>query len=59
MAAKVGYLAIDTVDPNELALFWCGLLGVRVDTTVGDGDFLILSPTVRGPHGRLSVVCLR
>ena len=45
MPAKVGYLAIDTVDPNGLAPFWCGLLGVQVDTVIGDGDFLILTPT--------------
>ena len=45
MPAKVGYLAIDTVDPNSLAPFWCELLGVHVDTTIGEGEFLILSPT--------------
>jgi len=48
MPAKVGYLAIDSIDPNGLAPFWCGLLGVQVDTTIGDGDFLILSPTEEG-----------
>ena len=48
MPAKVGYLAIDTVDPNGLAPFWCGLLGVQVDTVIGDGDFLILTPTEAG-----------
>ena len=48
MAAKVGYVAIDTVDPNSLAPFWCGLLGVQVDTTIGEGEFLILSPTEDG-----------
>ncbi len=31
-----------------IAPFWCGLLGVHVDTTVGEGDFLILSPSVEG-----------
>jgi len=31
MAAKVGYLVIDTVDPERLAPFWCDLLGVSVD----------------------------
>src|ERR1700722_8809458 len=46
--AKVGYLAIDTVDPSALAPFWCALLGVHIDATVGDGDFLILSPTAEG-----------
>jgi len=48
MSAKVGYLAIDTMDPNGLAPFWCGLLGVQVDTTIGDGQFVILSPTEEG-----------
>jgi hypothetical protein len=45
MPAKVGYLAIDTVDPNDLAPFWCGLLGVHVDSEIGSGDFLLLSAT--------------
>ncbi len=48
MPAKVGYLVIDTVDPQRLAPFWCGLLAVRVDTTIGDGQFLVLSPTEEG-----------
>ncbi|HLX78498.1 MAG TPA: VOC family protein [Acidimicrobiales bacterium] len=48
MPTKVGYVAIDTTDPNRLAPFWCGLLGVQVDTTIGDGAFLILSPTEDG-----------
>ena len=48
MPAKVGYLAIDSIDPNALAPFWCGLLGVDVDTEIGDGEFLLLSPTTEG-----------
>ena len=44
MAARVGYLVIDAVDPERLAPFWCGLLGVSVDTTISDGQFLVLSP---------------
>ena len=48
MPAKVGYLVIDTVDPERLAPFWCGLLGVTADTSIGDGDFLLLSPTDEG-----------
>ena len=43
MPAKVGYLAIDAINPDRLASFWCGLLDVNVDTTIGDGEFLILS----------------
>ena len=48
MSAKVGYVAIDSVDPNSLVPFWCELLGVEVDTTIGEGEFLILSPTEDG-----------
>ena len=48
VAARIGYLAIDTVDPKGLAPFWCGLLGVQVDTAIGEGEFLLLSPTEEG-----------
>jgi predicted enzyme related to lactoylglutathione lyase len=48
MPAKVGYLVIDAVDPAALAKFWCGLLAVTVDTEIGDGEFLVLSPTEDG-----------
>jgi predicted enzyme related to lactoylglutathione lyase len=48
MAARVGYLVIDAVDLERLAPFWCGLLGVNVDTTIGDGQFLVLSPASDG-----------
>lgn len=48
MAAAVGYLVIDSTDPTALASFWCALLGVSVDTTIGDGEFLVLSPTADG-----------
>jgi predicted enzyme related to lactoylglutathione lyase len=48
MPAKVGYLVIDAADPERLAMFWCGLLAVSVDTTIGDGEFLVLSPTEDG-----------
>lgn len=48
MPARVGYSAIDTVDPNGLAPLWSGLLGVHVDTTIGDGEFHIQSPTEDG-----------
>jgi hypothetical protein len=45
MPAKVGFVAIDTVDPNGLAPFWSALLGVRVDSEIGEGDSLLLTPT--------------
>jgi predicted enzyme related to lactoylglutathione lyase len=46
--ATVGYLVIDTTDPDRLAAFWCGLLDVKVDATIGDGQFVVLSPTSQG-----------
>jgi predicted enzyme related to lactoylglutathione lyase len=48
MPAKVGYLVIDSTDPHRLAPFWCDLLEVTVDATIGDGEFLVLSPTEDG-----------
>lgn len=48
MPAKVGYLVIDTAAPERLAPFWCGLLAVSVDMTIGDGEFLVLSPAEDG-----------
>jgi predicted enzyme related to lactoylglutathione lyase len=48
MSAQVGYLVVDTVDPEGIAPFWCGLLEVEVETTIGEGEFLVLSPTAAG-----------
>lgn len=48
MSAKIGYLVIDSIDPIRLAPFWSGLLGVPVDVTIGDGEFLLLCPTEEG-----------
>jgi predicted enzyme related to lactoylglutathione lyase len=48
MPASVGYLVIDATDPERLAQFWCGLLDVSVDATVGDGQFVVLTATKDG-----------
>ena len=48
MPAKVGFLVIDTVDPERLAPFWCGLLAVEVASRISDGQYVILSPTQDG-----------
>lgn len=48
MPASVGYLVIDTVDPGRIMPFWCGLLGVEVEATIGDDQFVVLSPTKDG-----------
>jgi len=48
MPASIGYLVIDTTAPERLAPFWCTLLEVTVDTTIGDGQFIVLSPSKDG-----------
>jgi len=48
MPASIGYLVIDTTDPLRLAPFWCALLDVAVDATIGDGQFVVLSRTEDG-----------
>ena len=48
MPAAIGYLVIDSVNPDALAPFWCGLLGVEVETIIGDGQFVVLSRTADG-----------
>ncbi len=44
----MGYLVIDSTDPGRLAPFWCALLGVEVEESIGDGQFIVLSKTPDG-----------
>ena len=48
MPPSIGYLVTDTTAPERLADFWCRLLEVTVETTIGDGQFIVLSPTKEG-----------
>jgi Glyoxalase-like domain len=48
MPASVGYLVIDATDPVALAQFWCAVLDVEVETTIGAGQFVVLSATADG-----------
>jgi predicted enzyme related to lactoylglutathione lyase len=48
LPVSVGYLVIDSQDPERITPFWCRLLDVEVETTIGDGQFLVLSPTKDG-----------
>jgi predicted enzyme related to lactoylglutathione lyase len=48
MTASVGYLVIDSSNPSALAPFWRAMLGTAVDTTLGEGEFLVLAPTADG-----------
>ena len=32
-------------EPQPAGPFWCGLLDVEVDTTIGEGQFVLLTPT--------------
>jgi predicted enzyme related to lactoylglutathione lyase len=48
MQASVGYLVIDAMDPQRLTRFWSAMLDVEVDSSIGDGQFIVLSPTKDG-----------
>ena len=48
MTASVGYLVIDSRDPQSLAPFWCALLDVGVAESIGSGQFVVLTPTADG-----------
>ena len=48
MPASAGYLVIDVTDPERLARFWRGLLDVGVETTIGDGQLVVLSAAKDG-----------
>jgi predicted enzyme related to lactoylglutathione lyase len=48
MPTRVGNLVFDAADPQRLAAFWCRLLGVQVNTTIGDGEVVVLSATNEG-----------
>jgi hypothetical protein len=48
MPASVGFIVIDTMDPDGLVPFWSRLLGVEVESTVGDGQYVVLAATPGG-----------
>jgi len=48
MEASVGYVVIDTTDPERIAPFWCAVLGVEVAGSIEDGQYVILRPTKDG-----------
>jgi predicted enzyme related to lactoylglutathione lyase len=48
MRASVGYLVIDAIDPERLTKFWSAMLDVEVDSSIGDGQFIVLSPNKDG-----------
>ena len=53
MPASVGYLVIDATNAQQLAPFWCGLLDVEVEHTIGEGQFIVLTRTAGRPDGGL------
>jgi len=46
--ASVGYLVIDSQSPERIIPFWCGLLDVQVAETIGEDEFVVLTPTADG-----------
>lgn len=48
MARAIFSVVIDTQAPELITPFWCGVLDVRVRSTGGDGEFVVLTPTRDG-----------
>lgn len=42
---SVQFIVMDTQDPDRIAPFWCEVLGTEVETTVGEGQFVLLAAT--------------
>lgn len=42
------HVVIDSQDPERIAPFWCGLLGVSVWRTTSDNTYIALRPTDEG-----------
>lgn len=55
MVATVGYLVIDARETEKVAEFWCALLDMEQSATVGDAEFVVLTPR----NGVLSLVVQR
>ena len=45
----IQFIVLDTVDPEPLAAFWCEVLGTEVDTTLGEGQYVVLKATEGSP----------
>ena len=48
MPAHTAYVVLDSVDPDALAAFWCGLLGVGVSARLADGQYVVLDAAREG-----------
>ena len=48
MPASIRFLAINTVDPDQITPFCCALLGVEVESTLGAGQLVLFSRTRDG-----------
>ena len=50
VVGKVAYIVIDSVDPEALAPFWGGMLGVGIESRVAGGEYVLLArPEGSGP----------
>ena len=49
--AKISYITVDSVDPDALAPFWAGVLGVQVEDRIEDGEYVLLGRTGEGIPG--------
>jgi len=48
MGASVGYVVIDSQDPDRLSAFWSHLLGAEIGGAIGGGQYVLVGPTATG-----------
>ena len=46
---KIQFIVIDSNYPGGMAAFWCEILGTEVDSTVGEGQYVLLKATEGAP----------
>lgn len=47
--ARISHVIVDSIDPDRIAPFWCGLLGTEVAARIDGGRFVFLRPTEGAP----------
>jgi len=49
MSARIGYVVLDTVDPERIVGFWSELLGRPIEDRLNDGQYVTLAAEAGSP----------
>lgn len=53
---SIGYIVMDTQDPDRIAPFWCGILGTEEESRVGGDQYVLLKAVGGAPSLSLQKV---